>query len=77
MSLCFRDVIVTKFCFFYTFLLLDFHIVFTSLGIEFSLPLVEERRSNELEPQKNKGVEDKEKAGEWVSLLLLKLYCSY
>lgn len=73
MSLCFRDVIV-KVCFFliYTFLLTDFHIVFASLGIEFSLPLVEERkRSNDLEPQEDEGVEEKEKAEEWVSLLLL------
>lgn len=50
----------------------SFHIVFASLGIEFSLPLVEERkRSNELEPQEDKGVDEKEKADEWVSLLLL------
>lgn len=53
-------------------LLTDFLIIFASLGIEFSLPLVEERkRSNEPEPQEAEGVEEKEKAEEWVSLLLL------
>lgn len=59
-------------CLFYMLLLTDCLIVFASLGIEFSLPLVEERkRSNELEPQEAEDLEEKEKAEEWVSLLLL------
>lgn len=62
------QVFFLSFFFFYTFLLIDFHIVFVSLGIEFSLPLVKERkRSNELESQEDEGVEEKEKTEEWVS----------
>lgn len=57
-------------CLFYTLLLTHFLIGFASLGIEFSLPLVEERRRSN-EPQEAEGVEEKEKAEEWVSLLLL------
>lgn len=51
------------FIFFNSFPVTDFHVIFASLGIDFSLPLVEERkRSNELEPQEDK--EEKEKAEE-------------
>lgn len=49
------------------------YICFASLGIEFSLPLVEERRkSKELQiPQEDEGVEQKDKAEEWVFLLCI------